>query len=258
MIFAAAIDAAAQNKPVKKTAVAVNNDQDKDEKLYQIPMVSGAGFDVRLNADGKMTAKIISDEDSDLTSISEFSKIYNDLSQMPGTAAKAGVKKYPVILLSADDNVPFSVLTTFIDRTRKNDRATIKIRSNGVDLIIVPGIDTRRTPPPPDPLSLFLTIMPKGNFVLNGLELGSISEPSLLKNKLKDIFADREKYGIFRPGSNDVEKTISLNISPSILFSELKQAASILRESGSDRSYLGFTEGELIMEIEASPVSKPN
>lgn len=67
----------------------------------------------------------------------------------------------------------------------------------------------------PNPLTLVVMLDKDGILMLNREDTGRISETELLKNKLDRIFKERESNGVFREGTNEVEKTVFLKVSKS-------------------------------------------
>lgn len=61
----------------------------------------------------------------------------------------------------------------------------------------------------PNPLTLVVAINRETRAIsLNNESAGSVDDPTSLTAKLADIFKQRETNGVFREGTNEVEKTI--------------------------------------------------
>src|SRR5687767_14050337 len=61
----------------------------------------------------------------------------------------------------------------------------------------------------PNPLTLVVAINKDTKAVtLNNQPAGDVSDASMLTGKLEEIFKERETNGVFREGTNEVEKTI--------------------------------------------------
>jgi len=66
----------------------------------------------------------------------------------------------------------------------------------------------------PNPLTLVITIDKNTKKVrLNNDDAGDVSDASALTDRLKAIFTQREQNGVFREGTNEVEKTVFINSS---------------------------------------------
>src|SRR5580765_156012 len=68
----------------------------------------------------------------------------------------------------------------------------------------------------PNPLTLVITIDKNTKKVrLNNDDAGDVSDASALTDRLKAIFTQREQNGVFREGTNEVEKTVFIKSSTS-------------------------------------------
>src|SRR6187549_23125 len=73
----------------------------------------------------------------------------------------------------------------------------------------------------PNPLLLTVTVGPKGNVELNSEKLGSLLNFEPLTKLLVKVFKDRNVNGVFREGTNDVEKTVRVRLDPVLKVSDL-------------------------------------
>ena len=69
--------------------------------------------------------------------------------------------------------------------------------------------------PRPNPLTLVAEMDKDGKLRLNKEDMGMISDTKKLENMLVKVFKAREIEGIFREGTNEVEKTVFLKVSKS-------------------------------------------
>ncbi len=65
----------------------------------------------------------------------------------------------------------------------------------------------------PNPLLLVAMLKKDGKLALNLEDLGMISDPTKLENRLIEVFKEREENGVFREGTNEIEKTVFLMVS---------------------------------------------
>lgn len=69
----------------------------------------------------------------------------------------------------------------------------------------------------PNPLTLVIAINRENRGIaLNNESAGSVDDPTSLTAKLTDIFSQRTTNGVFREGSNEVEKTVFIK-SPTLV-----------------------------------------
>src|SRR5215210_6791253 len=60
----------------------------------------------------------------------------------------------------------------------------------------------------PNPNTLIVFIDKEGKLRLNQDDMGNIADSSGLTNKLSEVFKIREQSGVFREGTNEIEKTV--------------------------------------------------
>ncbi len=60
----------------------------------------------------------------------------------------------------------------------------------------------------PNPLSLVVAVTKDDNVTLNNEPAGTIADTSELVTKLEAIFKERTQNGVFREGTNEIEKTL--------------------------------------------------
>jgi biopolymer transport protein TolR len=74
----------------------------------------------------------------------------------------------------------------------------------------------------PNPLTLVVAINKDTKAVtLNNEPAGDVSDASLLTEKLNGIFEQREANGVFREGTNEVEKTIFIKSPTSVRYGDV-------------------------------------
>lgn len=74
----------------------------------------------------------------------------------------------------------------------------------------------------PNPLTLVVAINKDTKQVtLNNEPAGDVSDASALTAKLEDIFKQRESNGVFREGTNEVEKTIFIKSPTSVRYGDV-------------------------------------
>ncbi|MEO6465995.1 MAG: hypothetical protein ABIP00_10590 [Pyrinomonadaceae bacterium] len=120
-----------------------------------------------------------------------------------------------------------------------------KERAKGPEILVVrvEGIEVKIGPEPrpdnglpvyPNPLFLLASVDAQGNLILNSEKLGNLTDTSAFTKRLVEIFKEREENGVFRSGSNDVEKTVSLRLDPTLKVSNLNKVVSAMDAAGSE------------------------
>jgi biopolymer transport protein ExbD len=85
----------------------------------------------------------------------------------------------------------------------------------------------------PNPLTLVVAIDRNTKKVtLNNSEAGDVSDASMLTEKLKDVFNQREQNGVFREGTNEVEKTIFIKSAASVKYGEVVKVIDAAKLAG--------------------------
>lgn len=74
----------------------------------------------------------------------------------------------------------------------------------------------------PNPLTLVIAINRETRAVtLNNEPYGDVSDPEKLSNRLREIFKERENNGVFREGTNEVEKTVFIKSPRSVRYGDV-------------------------------------
>jgi len=85
----------------------------------------------------------------------------------------------------------------------------------------------------PNPLTLVIAIDKNTKKVtLNNSDAGDVSDASALTSKLADIFKQRESNGVFREGTNEVEKTVFIKSSTSTKYGEVVKVIDAAKTAG--------------------------
>lgn len=73
----------------------------------------------------------------------------------------------------------------------------------------------------PNPLTLVAFLDKDGNLELNNELKGKITDASRVETTLKNIFKDREGNGIFREGTNEIEKKVIIKVSKASKYADM-------------------------------------
>ena len=85
----------------------------------------------------------------------------------------------------------------------------------------------------PNPLTLVITIDKNTKKVrLNNDDAGDVSDASALTDRLKAIFTQREQNGVFREGTNEVEKTVFIRSSTSTKYGDVVKVIDAAKTAG--------------------------
>ena len=87
----------------------------------------------------------------------------------------------------------------------------------------------------PNPLTLVVGINRDSKAVtLNNDPFGDVSDPEKLTNKLREIFKERENNGVFREGTNQVEKTVFIKSPKSVRYGDVVRVIDAAKFAGAE------------------------
>ncbi len=96
-----------------------------------------------------------------------------------------------------------------------------------------PKPDENQAPPHPNPLTLVVAINKSDKKItLNNENAGDVSDASALTTKLAATFKDREAGGVFREGTNEVEKTVFIKSPRSVKYGEVVKVIDAVKQAG--------------------------
>jgi len=85
----------------------------------------------------------------------------------------------------------------------------------------------------PNPLTLVIAINKETKAItLNQDTFGDVSDTEKLNNKLRQVFKEREAQGVFREGTNEIEKTVFIKSPKSIRYGDVVKVIDAAKEAG--------------------------
>lgn len=96
-----------------------------------------------------------------------------------------------------------------------------------------PKPEDKQSTPRPNPLTLVVTV-DKANLglKLNNQDMGNVTDPTPLTEELTKVFKDRENNGVFREGTNEVERTIFIKAPRSIKYGDVVKVIDAAKTAG--------------------------
>jgi biopolymer transport protein ExbD len=95
----------------------------------------------------------------------------------------------------------------------------------------------------PNDDSLFLVSLEKdGKIKLNSEVIGSLDNPEILRQTLKQIFQQRTENGVFEPNSNKIAKAVAIKAPLSMKYGDFLKIAEAVKESGAEPIVLQVDE----------------
>ncbi len=96
-----------------------------------------------------------------------------------------------------------------------------------------PKPDQVQVNPKPNPLTLVVAINKSDRKItLNNEPAGDVTNPADLTARLSTIFKERESQGVFRDGTNEVEKTLFIKSPRSIRYGDVVKVIDAVKQSG--------------------------
>lgn len=197
---------------------------------------------IKIPEGGKYYVSIISPDQNGQLLASELAALITDLPTGADRFNQANTE-FPKVLVEADPNISMLDLWNPITLFRQG-RTHINVyiptdvpRGPGDVLLTVPW----ESPEPevnirPHPLFLLVALADDDKLSLNNEPAGTLSDAGPLTKRLLAIFNEREVNGIFREGTNEIEKSVSIVMPMSSRkFSDLVAIARAVWLSGGDR-----------------------
>lgn len=85
----------------------------------------------------------------------------------------------------------------------------------------------------PNPTTLVVAIKSDSSLEINNQkDFGTVTEPTNLISKLSETFKVREENGVFRPGTNEIEKTVFIKAPRQMKYGEIAKIVDAVKQSG--------------------------
>lgn len=190
---------------------------------------------LRIAAGGRLELNVVSPNKGDLLDVNDLDRFISDLPTGEDKWNRRS-SNFPTVVVEADPELVmldvFNPITLF-----RSDRTDIRIEvPNGPTLLISRTPKTSgRLPLMPDPLTLVVIVDEKGMVGLNNEPMGQLRDLGALKSQLKEIFRQRDQNAVFRKGTNEIERTVTIKM-PLLThkFRDLINVAIAVQEAGSD------------------------
>lgn len=84
----------------------------------------------------------------------------------------------------------------------------------------------------PNPNTLIVFLDKDGKLRLNQDDMGNVADSSGLTKKLTEVFQVRESTGVFREGTNEIEKTVFIKSPRSVKYGEVAKVVDAVKFAG--------------------------
>ncbi len=92
---------------------------------------------------------------------------------------------------------------------------------------------------------LHILIDEKGKITINSQDAGNVSNPDLLKEKLKTLFQERKENGVYEPNNWKVYKAVGIKADSSIKYGDFMKVLEAVKQSGAEPVVLSFDNDAL-------------
>jgi biopolymer transport protein ExbD len=226
---------AQKKKPVKKAVPRVFK---MEENLLTIPEIKDFAFVVEIDKNANVAVRIQKTEDSEFLADASSNKNLTDvfsafsLLQASRSPDKTKISPEPIVIVKADDSLNFGKIVEVIKSLRVSPNQKIKLRiSENLSVVIPPPViegDFIK----PNPAFLLVRLRSDSKIFLNREEQGGFENFLPFKTRLIEVFKDRERFGIFRVGTNELEKTVFVAVPNSVKFSDVIKLVEAVAETG--------------------------
>jgi len=170
---------------------------------------------VRIGEKGRLSVSVISPDYEGALNPLDLSAFITDL---PTGADRANIPSnvFPSVVIEPGSNITMLDLwnpITLFRQGRTDITVDLPASVSGLNHLEVKvpwESSDPNTTVKPNPLMLVVKVMDDNTLTLNNERAGKLDDPGPLGTRLKDIFREREKYGVFRPGTNEIEKTVAI------------------------------------------------
>lgn len=153
-----------------------------------------------------------------------------------------------IVYLKADVNVSYENVLQLFDIIRKadidkvglvvvgakNEDDPYQINPLRFEVKLPQPIDKGNEVLKPNPLTLVAMLENDGKMLLNNEAIGMISDTKHLEIMLVRVFKDRENNGIFREGTNEIEKTVFLKVSKSSKYGDFIKLVEAVKNTNAN------------------------
>lgn len=241
-LFASAahfVPAQAKKKSKKKTVSSVERFENN-----QLPVFRSNEYDfyLTIDKDAKTRLSVQIDSELDMMAIGRDNSLLTDFFSLlsPPKANAKSDKKTPLakrnVYIKADSSVNFGVIRQTVKSVEKTGMTNFALLVPDEDFqtavnFVLPPKKPEITVKP-NPLTLVVNIEDGGKLELNTEDAGTINDLSKLENFLGRIFKEREENGVFREGTNEVEKTVFVSVSENTDYGKISSLVRSLVKTG--------------------------
>lgn len=172
---------------------------------------------------------------TDTNYLSDFFALLNNQEVKNSKPRENKIK--PSFIVKADASLNFGATIDFLKKVRNFGGDSIKLETSKSfydPFVFIPGKpeNNAKYALRPNPLTLIVQVTADKKVTLNNENQGTLDDLSGLQKRLTEIFYARETSGVFREGTNEVEKTVFIKASRLLWLSDVVKVVNALKEVG--------------------------
>ncbi|HMS41197.1 MAG TPA: biopolymer transporter ExbD [Pyrinomonadaceae bacterium] len=229
------------------------NEPQRKNQLVNLPEVRFAEADANIDKESAMVLTLTADNKlyERQRADKELRDIIINKGELSQKITKSMGEKSPenqIVYLKVDENASYENVVQIFEIIRiaevekvglaviekKNPDDPYQITSRRIELKLPQPKKTREIVKP-NPLVLLISMLDKdGGLMLNRESMGTISDTKRLENGLAGIFKARESNGVFRVGTNEIEKEVFLKVSKSVKYGDFIKLVEAVKIAGAE------------------------
>ncbi len=229
------------------------NEPQRKNQLVNLPEVRFAEADANIDKESAMVLTLTADNKlyERQRADKELRDIIINKGELSQKITKSMGEKSPenqIVYLKVDENASYENVVQIFEIIRiaevekvglaviekKNPDDPYQITSRRIELKLPQPKNTREIVKP-NPLVLLISMLDKdGGLMLNRESMGTISDTKRLENGLAGIFKARESNGVFRVGTNEIEKEVFLKVSKSVKYGDFIKLVEAVKIAGAE------------------------
>ncbi len=244
-------------KPKRDNTVSIMEMGFEQDESGIVPQLKDFAYVVEIDKNSNIGVTIQTSEDvkfltntADIKPLGDFFSGAATGGKTAKTAKTAIRPIVPIVIVRAQPHLNFGVLFDVINKIRSSSKLRIKLETAPSYYVLVQAIDTTPLRLRPNPLSLVVSLDRGFNIKLNMEPLGTLKETKAVTDRLIEIFKAREENGVYREGSNEVEKTVFVSADRSVDFKDVIELIEVIRAAGASPIGLQMDEINFVLQVE--------
>lgn len=237
-------------KSVKKKTPSIRVEKIKSLSDICVPIEKTYQSIIQIDKDSKITVTVQINSDTKTIAVDQ------PMSSLPKLLS--AIDKKSVVTVKSDPTLGFELIADTLQQARRILDNCINIEASTITenpyIYIFPEPRPDDVILKPNPNTLVVKLDKDSNITLNTDKQGSLNDTSPLTNTLKEIFNDRDKYGVLREGTNIVETTVIVKPDNSSKFGDIIKIVDAVKQAGASPVGLQIDDMKSSLEMPTPPI----